>query len=65
MTHQAKQKRRENRRDFLKLSVTAAPLAAAVVVTGADPAQASAPDLSDDTMQDTAQTRAYYDAARF
>ena len=65
MTHPSSEKRSESRRDFLKLSMTAAPLAAAVVATGADPAAASVPDLSDDTMQDTAQTRAYYDAARF
>lgn len=53
------------RRDFLKLSMTAAPLAAVAVAGGATSAEAAAPDLSSDTLQDTAHTRAYYDSARF
>lgn len=54
-----------NRRDFLKLAGTTAPLAAAVAVTGTTEAEAAEPDLSSDRMQDTAHTRAYYDSARF
>jgi hypothetical protein len=50
------------RRDFLKLMGTAAPVAAIAVATSA---QAAQPDLSRETMQDTAHTRAYYDSARF
>jgi len=53
------------RRDFLKLSATAAPLAAVAMASGANTAEAAEPDLSKETMQDTAHTRAYYDAARF
>lgn len=54
------------RRDFLKLSVGAAPLVAVAAATGLPSrAEAAAPDPSDDRMQDTAHTRAYYDSARF
>ncbi|MEX0348138.1 MAG: twin-arginine translocation signal domain-containing protein [Paracoccaceae bacterium] len=54
-----------SRRDFLKLATTTAPVAAvAVVATGAQ-AEAAEPDLSKETMQDTAHTRAYFDSARF
>ena len=56
----------KSRRDFLKLAGTAAPVALATVASGtsaeAGPALA---DLSSDTMQDTAHTRAYFDSARF
>ncbi|MEX0287261.1 MAG: twin-arginine translocation signal domain-containing protein [Paracoccaceae bacterium] len=54
-----------NRRDFLKLATTAAPVAAVAVAAGGNPAEAAEPDLSRETMQDTAHTRAYYDSARF
>ena len=54
----------QSRRDFLKLSGTAVPLAAAVAATGTA-AQAAEPDPSSDKMQDTAHTRAYFDSARF
>ena len=54
-----------NRRDFLKLAGTTAPVAAVVVVTGGTQAEAAEPDLSSDRIQDTAHTRAYYDSARF
>ena len=54
-----------NRRDFLKLAGTTAPVAAAVAVTGGTQAEAAEPDLSSDRIQDTAHTRAYYDSARF
>ncbi len=54
-----------NRRDFLKLAGTAAPVAAVAVATGGTSAEAAEPDLSRETMQDTAHTRAYFDSARF
>ena len=54
-----------SRRDVLKLAGTAAPLAAAAVVTGAGSAAAAEPDLQLEKMQDTAHTRAYFDSARF
>lgn len=54
-----------SRRDFLKLAATSAPLAAVAVATTGGEAQAAAPDLSSDKMQDTAHTRAYLDSARF
>ncbi|MAC82422.1 MAG: twin-arginine translocation pathway signal protein [Rhodobacteraceae bacterium] len=54
-----------NRRDFLKLAGTSAPLAAAVAVTGTTEAEAAEPDPSSDRIQDTAHVRAYYDSARF
>lgn len=54
-----------SRRDFLKLAGTVAPAAAlTVAATEAQAAPAEA-DLSSDTMQDTAHTRAYFDSARF
>lgn len=54
-----------SRRDFLKLAGTTAPLAAVAVATGGAEAEAAAPDLTKETMQDTAHTRAYFDSARF
>jgi hypothetical protein len=54
-----------SRRDFLKLAGTTAPLAAVAVATSGTEAQAAEPDLSKETMQDTAHTRAYFDSARF
>ncbi|WP_371229717.1 twin-arginine translocation pathway signal protein [Roseovarius sp. 2305UL8-3] len=54
-----------NRRDFLKLAGTAAPLAAVAVATSGTTAEAAEPDLTRETMQDTQHTRAYYDSARF
>ncbi len=53
-----------NRRNFLKLAGTTAPIAAVAVATGGE-AEAAEPDLAKETMQDTAHTRAYYDSARF
>lgn len=54
------------RRDFLKLSVTAAPVVAVATVTGmATRAEAAEPDLDSDRLQDTEHTRAYYQNARF
>jgi len=54
-----------NRRDFLKLAGTTAPVAAVALATGTTTAEAQPVDLSSDTMQDTAHTRAYLDSARF
>ena len=53
-----------SRRDFLKLAGTAAPAAAVAAAAGTS-AEAAEPDLSRETMQDTAHTRAYFDSARF
>ena len=52
------------RRDFLKMTATTAPLAAVAMAAG-ETAEAAEPDLSRETMQDTAHTRAYYSSARF
>ena len=55
-----------SRRDFLKLAGTTAPVAAlAVAASAGTEAEAAAPDLSLDKIQDTAHTRAYYSSARF
>lgn len=54
-----------SRRDFLKLAGTTAPLAAVAIATGTTQAEAAAPDLTSEKMQDTAHTRAYYASARF
>ncbi|MDJ0638771.1 MAG: twin-arginine translocation pathway signal protein [Paracoccaceae bacterium] len=53
------------RRDFLKMAGTTAPIAAVAVTTTGTTAEAAEPDLSRETMQDTAHTRAYFDTARF
>ncbi len=53
-----------NRRDFLKLAATGAPVAAVALSSGTS-AEASEPDLASDKLQDTVHTRAYYDSARF
>ena len=58
-------KEEANRRDFLTLAATAAPLAAVAVASGGTKAEAAQPDLTRETMQDTLHTRAYYDTARF
>ena len=54
----------QSRRDFLKLTGAAAPLAAVAVASGTA-AQASEPDLQSEKTQDTVHTRAYFDSARF
>ena len=56
-----------SRRDFLKLAATSAPAAAVAVATttAGTAAEAAAPDLTSEKMQDTAHTRAYFDSARF
>ncbi|MEO1549334.1 MAG: twin-arginine translocation pathway signal protein [Pseudomonadota bacterium] len=64
MTKKTEEADVKGRRDFLKLAGTAAPLAAATVAAGGA-VQAAEPDLSRETMQDTAHTRAYFESARF
>jgi len=54
-----------SRRDFLKIASTAAPAALAIAVGGATQAAAKPADLSSETMQDTAHTRAYLESTRF
>ena len=54
-----------SRRDFLKLAGTAAPAAAVAVAAGGQAQAAPEPDLSKETMQDTAHTRAYFESAKF
>jgi len=54
-----------NRRDFLKLAGTTAPVAAVAIAAGTTQAEAQPVDLTSETMQDTAHTRAYFDSARF
>ena len=59
------EEKQASRRDFLKLAGTAAPAAAVAVATTGTEAEAAAPDLGRETMQDTLHTRAYYASARF
>ena len=54
-----------NRREFLKLAGTAAPLAAVAVATAGNAAETDPVDPASDKMQDTAHTRAYFASARF
>ena len=54
-----------SRRDFLKLASVSAPAAVAAATLSGTAAEASTPDLSSDTMQDTAHTRAYLESARY
>ena len=54
-----------NRRDFLKMAGTTAPVAAVALAAGSDTAEAQPVDLTSEKMQDTAHTRAYLDSARF
>lgn len=54
-----------NRRNFLKLAGTTAPVAAVAIAAGGQSAEAKPVDLESDKMQDTAHTRAYLDSARF
>ena len=65
MTEKDKAPADTRRRDFLKLAGTAAPAAAVAVAAGGTAADAAEPDLTRETMQDTAHTRAYFDSARF
>lgn len=56
----------QSRRDFLKLAGTAAPAVAAVAAgTAGTQAAAQPADLTSETMQDTAHTRAYLESTRF
>jgi hypothetical protein len=54
-----------NRRDFLKLAGTTAPVAALAIATGTTTAEAQPVDLTSGKMQDTAHTRAYLESVRF
>lgn len=54
-----------SRRGFLKIAGTAAPAAALAVTAGTSQAAANPADLSSETMQDTAHTRAYLESTRF
>jgi anaerobic selenocysteine-containing dehydrogenase len=54
-----------SRRDFLKMAGTAAPAAVAAVAVSGTEAKAAAPDLTKETMQDTAHTRAYIESTKF
>jgi len=54
-----------NRRNFLKLAGTTAPVAAVAIAAAGQSAEAKPVDLESDKMQDTAHTRAYLDSARF
>lgn len=60
-----KEKDGANRRDFLKLAGTTAPVAAVALAAGTTEAKAQPADPTSDKMQDTAHTRAYLDSARF
>ena len=60
----AEKKVGENRRDFLKLAATGAPVAAVAVVAAPKSAEAALP--TDETrLQDTEHTRKYLESARF
>ncbi|TDE40058.1 ubiquinol-cytochrome c reductase iron-sulfur subunit N-terminal domain-containing protein [Antarcticimicrobium sediminis] len=55
-----------NRRDFLKLAASSAPAAVvAVAASGSEAAAASDAGAKTSGLQDTPQTRAYYETARF
>lgn len=54
-----------SRRDFLKIAGTAAPATALALAAGTTQAAANPADLSSETMQDTAHTRAYLESTRF
>jgi len=54
-----------SRRDFLKMAATGAPAVAVATIATTGTAEAAAPDLASEKMQDTAHTRAYFDSARF
>lgn len=58
-------KKGASRRDFLKLAGTAAPAVLAVAAGAPSQAEAAPVDLSSDTIQDTAHTRAYLESTRF
>ena len=67
MTDRAMTNKKEgaNRRDFLKLASTSAPAAAVALAAGSTTAEAQPADLTSETMQDTAHTRAYLESTRF
>ncbi|MEM7668596.1 MAG: twin-arginine translocation pathway signal protein [Pseudomonadota bacterium] len=53
-----------NRRDFLKLAATGAPVAAVVAVSGGA-AQAVEPEENSESYRETDHIRKYLDSARF
>ncbi len=55
----------KSRRTFLKLAATSAPAAAVAVAASGTAAEAAEPDLQTTRLQDTAQTRAFFDSAKF
>jgi hypothetical protein len=57
-------KERTNRRDFLKLAATGAPVAAVATVAGTDSAEAAVQDAGEG-MRATEHTKKYYESARF
>jgi hypothetical protein len=58
------EKRASNRRDFLKLAATGAPVAAVAAVAGTD-AEAAIEDAAGEGLRNTEHTKKYYDSARF
>ncbi|MBT7801356.1 MAG: twin-arginine translocation pathway signal protein [Tateyamaria sp.] len=54
-----------NRRNFLKLAGTTAPIATIALAAGATQAEAQPVDLNSEVMQDTLHTRAYLESTRF
>ena len=61
----AEKKVDENRRDFLKLAATGAPVAAVVAVASPKAAEAAALPTGETRLQDTEHTRKYLESARF
>ncbi len=59
------EKRASNRRDFLKLAATGAPVAAVAAVAGTTPAEAAIEDVAGEGLRATEHTKKYYDSARF
>ncbi len=55
---------RSNRRDFLKLAATGAPVAVVATVAGSGGAQAAVAEEGEG-MRETEHTRKYYESARF
>ncbi len=58
------EKRASNRRDFLKLAATGAPVAAVAAVAGTD-VEAAVEDVAGEGLRSTEHTKKYYELARF
>lgn len=54
-----------SRRSFLKMAGATAPAAIAAVAVSGGAVEASVEDQTNNGVQDTAHTRAYFDSARF